>query len=344
MQTSLPSPQMPLLKNKYTKLVIIIFIAVATLTALLLTIYFVTKAKDNKSSQTSNNESQDFVSLTVKSYPTNVCPDEIIYGQGLPIGVWNGVQHQVTDEEGINWLDNVCKSQIQSNNKPQKSSWQFVNEAWVYQDGVPPTCPNPLLSISPVNVNLATSILYPGQTRGQYKPHGGFRFDNSQSDQISVNLPISAKLVGGAKYTESGDVQFLLEFVSDCGIAIRFDHLYTLAGEFKTIGDSLPLNPPGDSRGTNLDGKEFAAGSLVATAVGLPGTNNVGVDFGVYDYRKRNQASQDPNYVAKYQSYSSSQAFYAVCWLDLLPGSDSSTAKSLPGGDSSAGKNSDYCK
>ncbi len=38
------------------------------------------------------------------------------------------------------------------------------------------------------------------------------------------------------------------------------------------------------------------------------------------------------------------QAFYAVCWLNLLPGNEASVVKALPGGNAVAGKTSDYCK
>lgn len=263
------------------------------------------KSDTNNNSQNNNNSQQP--DNTAKAYPTNVCPDEIIYGQGKP-------------------------------------GWEYKNDAWVYGGGTPPACPSEILAMSPVDASKATSILYPGQTRGQYKPHGGFRFDNSPNGAITVKLPVKARLVSGAKYTESGNVQYLLDFVSDCGIAIRFDHLYTLDGEVKTAAAKLPLNPGGDTRGTSLDGKEFPAGTVVATVIGMPSTRNFGFDFGVYDYRQRNTASSNPAYVAKYQSYSASQAFYALCWLDLLPNGDAAIAKALPGGDAKAGKQSDYCK
>lgn len=45
-----------------------------------------------------------------------------------------------------------------------------------------PACPDPLILQTPVDLTLATAILYPGQERGgDFKPHGGFRFDNSKN-------------------------------------------------------------------------------------------------------------------------------------------------------------------
>ena len=45
-------------------------------------------------------------------------------------------------------------------------------------------CPEKLLFDTPVDLNLVTSILYPGQIRANYfKPHGGFRFDGLGDNQ-----------------------------------------------------------------------------------------------------------------------------------------------------------------
>ena len=42
--------------------------------------------------------------------------------------------------------------------------------------GTPPACPQQPMLATPVDLSLATSILYPGQVRGNaFKPHGGLR-------------------------------------------------------------------------------------------------------------------------------------------------------------------------
>ena len=53
-------------------------------------------------------------------------------------------------------------------------------------------CPEKLLFDTPVDLNLVTSILYPGQIRANYfKPHGGFRFDGlgDNNNKITVKIP-----------------------------------------------------------------------------------------------------------------------------------------------------------
>ena len=48
-------------------------------------------------------------------------------------------------------------------------------------------CPDPFVFQLPIDINKATSVLYPGQIRGgDYKAHGGFRFDKSLPNEITV--------------------------------------------------------------------------------------------------------------------------------------------------------------
>ena len=80
-------------------------------------------------------------------------------------------------------------------------------------------CPAQPMLASPADLSLATSVLYPGQLRGNdYKAHGGLRFDNSQSHEITVKIPMNAKLTSGSRYIEQGEIQYLLEFTTACGI------------------------------------------------------------------------------------------------------------------------------
>jgi hypothetical protein len=216
-------------------------------------------------------------------------------------------------------------------------SWFFNNE-WLYS-GSPPKCPDPLIFQTPVDVNLATSILYPGQYRGNdYKPHGGFRFDSSDNEDIVVRVPIDSYINRGSRYLENGRLQYMFEFINSCGIMYRFDHLYVLSPKLIKAAEKFGEPKEGDSRTTNIEPVPVEAGEVVATAVGVPG--NVFVDWGVYDLRQRNKASEEPSWL---QEHSGDQAPYAVCWLDIIPAEDSMKVKSLPGADSSNGKQSDYC-
>lgn len=221
-------------------------------------------------------------------------------------------------------------------------SWEFDGSQW-QASGQPPPCDEPLKLTPPTDLKLATSLLYPGQYRGgDYKAHGGFRFDG-QSNNITVKIPLDAKLTNGSRYLEDGEVQYLFTFISDCGIAYRFDHLLTLSPKFAEIANKFPKAVPDDSRTTPINpGVSVTVGEVVATAVGFTKTNNVTFDFGVYDLRQRNQISKDPSW-AKKPELANSQAPYAICWFDLFPPEDSARIKSLPA-TGVEGKTSDYCK
>lgn len=237
-------------------------------------------------------------------------------------------QTQVTPEEhAAQATDNV--------------TWEYDGSEWK-ADGTAPACPSQIITQTPVDLTNAKAILYPGQTRNLYKPHGGFLMS---SNDESVKLPMNSKLYEGSRYIEAGEVQYLLVFQAACGIMYRFDHLYTLTDKFHKLVDStLPAAKPDDSRTTKFkSGDNFRAGEIVATVIGHKNTNNAGFDFGVYDLRHRNEASKNASYQTAHQDVAS-QAFYGVCWLDWLPGKDAATAKALPGGDGKAGKTSDYCK
>ncbi len=228
------------------------------------------------------------------------------------------------------------------NKKDGTLSWAFINDEWK-PSATPPSCPDPLLSQSPVDLTQATAILYPGQTRNLYKPHGGFLFGNNTDNDVNVALAMDAKVIDGVRYLEAGDEQYMFDFENACGVQMRYDHLLTLTDTMQQIADQLP-EATESSHTTPLTSTTFKAGELIATAVGHPAPKlNVGMDFGVYDLRKPNEASKNATYAAAHND-SKSQAFYATCWLNSLPSTDKTAALALPGGDGKAGKTSDYCK
>ncbi|MBI2338402.1 hypothetical protein HYU95_04430 [Candidatus Daviesbacteria bacterium] len=193
------------------------------------------------------------------------------------------------------------------------------------------SCPDPLVLQTPVDLSKVTSILYPGQVRGgDFKPHGGFRFDNSKVDEIEVRAPMDAKFTEGSRYIEQGEVQYLFDFQTSCGIRFRFDHLLVLAPKFAEAVKNLPNPKEHDSQTTRVNPAiDVKKGEVIATAVGLKSNNNVFVDFGVYDMRGKFFTGPRDN---------------AVCWFDLLPSSDSARVKSLPPADSKSGSQSTLCK
>lgn len=194
-----------------------------------------------------------------------------------------------------------------------------------------PSCPEPLILQTPVDLDKVTSILYPGQVRGgDFKPHGGFRFDNSKNNEVEVKIPINAVFIEGSRYIEQGEVQYMFDFQTPCGIRYRFDHLLTLTSRFAKIAENLPQPKENDSRTSRIEEEiNVTQGEVIAIAVGIKNNNNVFVDFGVYDMRGKFFQSPREN---------------AICWFDLLPAADSAKVKSLPPGDSKSGSQSTLCK
>lgn len=221
-------------------------------------------------------------------------------------------------------------------------TWQFNGEVWT-SDSSPQSCPNPLVLAPPVNLDLATKVLYPGQYRNDnYKPHGGFIFGESKNEDIGVVAPLDAKLVSGSRYIEAGEVQYMLWFEHPCGLAYRLDHLLTLAPSIQKLVDTLPEAKLNDSRTTKFaEPLLVKAGDNIATAVGFKKTKNTTVDFGVYDLRGVNASAQQSDFAVKHKM-EKEQAYYGICWFDLFSAEASRKVIALPSG--TEGKTSDYCK
>ncbi|OGC91757.1 hypothetical protein A2899_00795 [Candidatus Amesbacteria bacterium RIFCSPLOWO2_01_FULL_49_25] len=213
------------------------------------------------------------------------------------------------------------------------------------------SCPDPFIFELPVDINKATSVLYPGQVRGgDYKAHGGFRFDTSHPNDIAVTAPYDAQVIAGARYpADTGEIQYTFDFAHPCGIRYRFGHLLTLTPKFQAIAEKFPLPKGLDSRTTEVyPPVEVKRGEVIATAVGLTrggpsalGGLNIFVDWGVYDYRQKNEAAEDPDWAA---NHTSETYQYAVCWFDWISAEDKAKVLALPSSDYQSGKISDYCK
>lgn len=223
--------------------------------------------------------------------------------------------------------------------------WQQGPEGWVALSTAP-ACPDPLTLKLPANISLVTAILYPGQTRGgNYKPHGGLRFDNSKNADITVSAPMDAFIVRGARYLVDGEIQYTFDFMNNCGIMYRLGHLLVLTPKYAALAEKFPAATEGNSRTENIQPPiAIKQGEQIATSVGITkGGVNTFFDWGVYDFRAKNEASQDTAWATKHQE-DRELAPHAVCWFNLLSASDSAAVKSLPAGDPTSGKNSDYCK
>ncbi len=222
-------------------------------------------------------------------------------------------------------------------------TWKFNRDTNNWESSkTPPKC-SALIFETPINLSKVTSILYPGQYRGgNYKPHGGFRYDNPKVNNLKVTSPIAGYVQdGNRRIVSNGAVEYNFEIINSCGIMMRFDHLTNLSPEFKKLAERLPKPIKGDSRTTVLSPyvsvkKGEWIGTQTKTDV------NFGLDWGVYDLRKENKASENPAYRKEHQEYSRLN-FHALCWLNNLPSKEQAIAKKLPAGDENVGKKSDYC-
>lgn len=221
--------------------------------------------------------------------------------------------------------------------------WMQTQDGWRAQDTVP-DCPSQPMLKSPADVSQATSILYPGQTRGaDYKPHGGMRFDNSKDNAVVITVPLSGYVVRGSSYVDMGETQYMFDVINNCGVMYRLDHLHDISSTLQKITATWPA-PTGSSMTHPVQPAVYVKqGEVLATKVGFVGTKNAGFDFGVYDLRTTNQASASAAYRAAHPH--GETAWHAVCWLKgWLPTNDQTRVLALPPGDPTSGKNSDYCK
>jgi hypothetical protein len=228
--------------------------------------------------------------------------------------------------------------------------WDFNGTSW-HSVASAPECPAQVLAESPTDTSKATTILWPGQYRGtNYKPHGAFRFDDNKTGEVTVKLPFDAHLVGATKYQQTGnsgavETQYLMTFENACGYAVMFDHLYELNPEFTAAAEHGASNEVNNTEGkflSNDDKKFYKAGTVVATKVGFIKEGNTTFDFGVYDLRKPNEMSKNAEW-ANLHNVFASQAFYGVCWIDLLPSADKARVMSiLPTATDDRGA-SDFC-
>jgi hypothetical protein len=215
--------------------------------------------------------------------------------------------------------------------------WKFQDTRKGYKviKGRATKCPKPLkFDYSPADTTNATGILPPGQYRGyDYKSHGGIRFDNNANGAMEIRLPMDATLTGMTGYLEgdANEIQYIVNFESDCGIAFKFDHLNVLTRDFQSIAATRPA-PQKDDTGSDPNNPPprtfFKAGTVIATAIGYPTIHSFGFDFGVYDYRSANEISKN-NVWRQLHTEHPATDWYGRCWFDMLPEPDASRVKAL---------------
>ncbi|MDA0263506.1 MAG: hypothetical protein O3A93_05110 [Chloroflexi bacterium] len=218
--------------------------------------------------------------------------------------------------------------------------WMFNGVEWS-PNGEAPNCDDPFVLQTPVDMSIVTSALWPGQQRGAYVAHGGFRFDGNADNNVTVRAPVGSHLVQAAKYLESGVPQYLLFFSVPCGFFYRFDHVLEVPPELAEALKDIPPANSGDSRTSFINPPFWVdQGDVVGTAVGIPPAN-IFVDFGLYDVRKPNNVVPNPAWA---DLFASDKEFghYGVCFFDYLPAADGEKMRSLPTG--KEGATSDFCE
>lgn len=240
---------------------------------------------------------------------------------------------------------NSAHSNTPSNTQTGFVDWSFNDETWAHQAEAP-DCESPLTIGPPMDVQKATSVLYPGQVRGgDYKPHGGIGIDNAANNTLDVYAIRDAYAYRGSRYIEAGEVQYLLDFMDPCGVMYRYDHLATPTAELMTLINQLPEPMPDDSRTTKFNNPLLVKkGTVIATTVGYSKKINAFFDLGVFDLRAPNTQSKteifktDPMRVADKE-----QSYFALCWFELLPESDKVIVTALPPRGGEKESSSDYC-
>lgn len=233
---------------------------------------------------------------------------------------------------------------IEEENNFEFVEWARTDSGW-RPESVAPECEEPFMIQTPSNLTDATEVLYPGQDRGDnYKSHGGIRFNEVPTGEVTITAPFDAYLFQASRYlTGAGDVQYLLFFLHPCGIMYRLDHLVELAPRIESALANLPQPLYQDSRTSFITPLLIEENEVIATKIGIISQNNIFFDFGVNDLRDLNEkAKTDIEWFnATYESRHFSH--YGVCWLDWLSSSeDNEILRALPTG--VEGSLSDYCE
>jgi hypothetical protein len=251
-----------------------------------------------------------------------------------------GDEEKIELEENSNVSSFKLKELLKVDRNQQKSIWSFNGSTWE-AEGTIPSCENPFLVQSPVDIDQVIGALWPGQVRGgDYKGHGGFRFSEATGGNIEVVAPVGGYLVQASQYLEMGEKQYLLFFSIPCGYFYRFDHILTLSSKLEQILRTLPPATEGDSRTEYIVPPVWIdKGEIIAAQVGiLP--DNIFIDFGLYDVRKPNDVIPNYSWADKFDS-DVEFGHYGVCFFDNLPDNHGEIMRSLPTG--VEGKKSDYC-
>ena len=222
-------------------------------------------------------------------------------------------------------------------NTTKAVTWHYRDGTWI-PTKTPPDCPKQFTIEAPLDLNLATSILYPGQVRGgDFKPHGGFRTDKTNG-KVEVRSPIEGYVWRVAKFTDDFGLHYMFDIQHPCGMMVRLGHLGEVPPRMEGIFEGFPVRDYRDSRTELVEPFFVGQGEVIATDV----QQGSGFDLGLYDLRMENEASKDPAF-RKAHSDEPEQAYHALCWFDYLSAEQEKRVRGLPAADGISGKKSDYC-
>lgn len=256
-------------------------------------------------------------------------------------------QRPPTKQAAVNTTVTTNLATVQNTNIRPDDLWKTQNGAW-FATSPPPPCTEPIVFQTPTDITKVTSILYPGQPRGNaWKPHGGFRFsDQTPNNAVNVTVPYDAQIIQGTRAFRNGENQYGFVFLDPCGINYSLGHLLELTPKFLAIANKLLLVedvngvPPAVQNYAVDPPVPVTTGEVMATKVGYAIPHNVFFDFGVLDLRHPNGFTIRPEWA---KQFGNDFDRYAACWLDLLPSVDGAQLRTLRGGDSVNGQKSDYC-
>lgn len=186
------------------------------------------------------------------------------------------------------------------------------------------------------DISQIVGILYPGQLRGGlYKAHGGF---NTKTNDVQVVSPITGYITAAATYREMGEIQHMLDIQLPCGLAMRFDHLYTLSSPIKKIFDRFV--PTGADTHSTFFNPPIAinSGDLIATTIGFVDAKNTNFDFGSYDFRQVQPSKRTVNELTKFGP-DGTLGKYGRCMLSIFGPTIEAQLRALPTSDSAT----DFC-
>lgn len=229
----------------------------------------------------------------------------------------------------------------QNNNLQTTGRWTQTMDGWKAEGSVP-SCPSPLELSSITDLNLATSVLYPGQMRSVgYEPTAGFRFDKSDNDTVTIVSPIDGEIVQASRFLERGETQYVFDIMMPCGIMVRFDHLLIIPQKLQDVANKLPEPKENDSRSTFVSPPiKISKGETIATGVGIRKNKNTFISWTMYDFRTKNKISQNAIWAKEHPE---KLYHYVICPFPYLPQKDQEIIKKLPPADSMSGSKSDFC-